>query len=72
MRSHMHRDRDRASFVTPPYDEPAVMLAYAILELCHTIDDAAGVVAQSLNQTKNEDHPGQLDYQQIFHRLSTD
>jgi hypothetical protein len=45
MRTRTERAQDRAAFLTPPYEEPAVMLAHAIAELCLTIDDASERIA---------------------------
>lgn len=52
MRNRTDRDRDRASFLTPPFEEPPVMLAHAIRELCFTIDDAAELIVSALEVTR--------------------
>jgi hypothetical protein len=50
MRNRTDRERDRAAFLTPPYEtEPNVLLAHAIRELCYTIEDAAELIATSLS-----------------------
>jgi hypothetical protein len=52
MRSRSERIQDRASFLTPPYEEPAVLLAHAIVELCHTVDDASERIAEAQGETR--------------------
>lgn len=52
MRTRSERVRDRASMLTPPYEEPAVMIAHAIIELCWTVDDAAERLRAELDQLR--------------------
>lgn len=52
MRTRAQRIQDRASFLTKPYEEPAVMLTHAISELCYTIDDASAQIAEAHEETR--------------------
>jgi hypothetical protein len=54
MRSRSDRIQDRASFLTPPFEEPAVMLAHAILELCHTVDDASERLTDAIDELRKD------------------
>ena len=50
MRNRNDRIRDRASFLTPPYEEPAVMIAQAIAELCRTVTEAVDELRDDIEQ----------------------
>ena len=52
MRTRAQRIQDRASFLTKPYEEPAVMLAHAISELCYSIDDMGERIAEAHDETR--------------------
>ena len=52
MRTRAQRIQDRASFLTKPYEEPAVMLAHAISELCYSIDDVGERIVEAHNETR--------------------
>jgi hypothetical protein len=52
MRTPNQRAQDRAAFLTPPYEEPAVMLAHAIAELCRTLDEASEEITEAQDDTR--------------------
>jgi hypothetical protein len=54
MRNRNDRIRDRASFLTPPYEEPAVMIAQAIAELCRTVTEAVDELRDDIEQLERQ------------------
>ena len=57
MRTRAQRIQDRASFLTKPYEEPAVMLTHAISELCYSIDDVGERIAEAHERNAQGDRP---------------
>ena len=52
MRTRAQRIEDRASILTGLNEEPAVMLAQAVSELCYSIDDVGERIDEAHEETR--------------------